>query len=315
MNLIKFITPTNLAAEKEKFLASPSYDPVFTYAWDSPAAQTWAAKKEKYRYLTSALLEQDMSRIVAVAQELFATKITPDLLTLAQELTKQAPDALPFTPLPEVVDAFAAAFKFLGLPEYSVEIVDTHGFNFRPMPRHKKVAMSRYINLDFFSLDGELKHELVHVIRYENGKYNRISAATQHLPTEEGLAAYCQDYLGQEGHSALFQHAAEYAATKVALRGSLREVIEYFLSIGFSPELAWQRAVRHKFGWQNTAEPGDIMKPSMYFYHEQLIRKLSDDERWRLFVGKISVDQLPQHPLYHGRIPLKKLRYFYGLDK
>jgi len=313
MNIITFLTPANLAAEKEKFFSSPSYHPIFTYAWGSPAARAWAANVPKYTQLTAAIVEQDGPGTVAAAKELFATSITPPLLKLAKEITSQAPAKLPETPLAAIVEAFADAFQQLGLPEYSIAIVDHHGFNFRPNPRNKRILMSRHISPDFFSVDGEIKHELVHIIRYENEKFNRLPRARQYLPTEEGLAAYCQDYGAEGGAAALFQHAAEYTATEVALRGSLREVIEHLLSIGFSPELAWQRAVRHKFGWKDTAQPGDIMKPSMYFYHQQLVRKLTDDERCRLFVGKIGIDQLSEYPAYTGRVPVKKLRDFYRL--
>ena len=83
------------------------------------------------------------------------------------------------------------------------------------------------------------------------------------------------------------------------------------MELGFSKELAWQRSVRHKFGFTDTKKPGDIMKPAMYFYHEQKIKALTDDERWRLFMGKIRIEELKDYPEYKGIVPLLKLKEFY----
>lgn len=311
MNLIKFLTPTNLAAEKEKFFASKTYHPTFNYLWDQPASQQWAQDHSKYATLLQAVTNQDFKKIVSAASQLFDTELTPNNLAYARQITSQRVEPLPQPSIPETETAFTHAFNQLGLSEYSLEVVDQHGFNFRPAPKNKQIIMSKHLQLDFFSVDGEVKHELAHIIRHENGKHNAIPKAKNYLPTEEGLATFCQDYTGAEGHRSLFQHAAEYTMTEVALQGSLRDMIEYLQSIGFSADLAWQRAVRHKFGWIDTCQPGGIMKPSMYFYHQQKIKALTDDQRFGLFVGKISLEQLEEFDRYQGRIEVTDLHNFY----
>ena len=112
----------------------------------------------------------------------------------------------------------------------------------------------------------------------------------------------------------MFQHAAEYVATEIGLNGSLRDVFDYFNEIGFDKELAWQRAIRHKFGFIQTNKPGDIMKPSMYYYNRQKVGQLSDGERLRLMVGKISIEDLDMHNSYKGRFPAEKVIKFFKLN-
>jgi hypothetical protein len=315
MNLIAYLTPTNLASEKERFFSSHQYNPIFRYIWDEPEALEWSQQNLKTQKLAQALKNQDSQAIQQVAEDLFETKITPELLTSAKQITSVVPSKNQTEPIEKIVMAFEKAFAFLGLDGYCVEIVDQHGFNFRPIAQQKKVVVSRHLNCDFFSVDGEVKHELTHIIRYENGQYNHISIAENYLPTEEGLATYCQDYAGHNGQNSLFQHAAEYTMTEVSLTSSLREVTQYLQEIGFSKELAWQRAIRHKFGFRDTSSAGDIMKPSMYFLHEQLVKQLQTDEKYRLFVGKITKKQLLDFPTYQGKIPLQKLQEFYTLGK
>ncbi len=311
MNLIQYLTPTNLAQEKERFFASKSYNPQLEYRWQEPEVREWVREKEDLQSLFAALNTQNADEVQQVASEYFDTALIPSFLEEAKRITSHVPERLPAQPIQNVVTAFKEAFSFFGLAEHSVEILDQHGFNFRPVSQEKKIVVSRYLNLDFFSIDGEVKHEMVHILRYENGKTNGIPPALDYLPTEEGLATYCQDYTGQHGESSLFQHAAEYSMTEVSLQSSLRDTITYLQDLGFSPELAWQRAIRHKFGFRDTSLPGDIMKPSMYFYHQQKIKALSQEEKYRLFVGKIARRQLPEYEKYDGKISLEKLQEFY----
>ncbi len=315
MNFIKYITPVNLANEKSKFFSSNIYNPQLEYNWNEPQSAKWVNTHPELREIIAILHAQDKDQIRIVFSKLFDTQITSELLNLSRNIVSNKPYIIPSEPITKVIKSFEQAFEFLGLEDYSIEIVDQYGFNFRPSAEDKKILVSKYLNLDFFSIDGEVKHELLHVIRHVNGKYNSIPKHPKYLPTEEGFATYCQDYAGENGRSSLFQHAAEYAMTEIALNGSLREVTDYLESIGFSQELAWQRAIRHKFGFIDTSKPGDIMKPSMYFYHEQQIKILTIEEKYRLFVGKITKEQLKEYPEYIGLIPLSKLQEFYNWNE
>ena len=172
--------------------------------------------------------------------------------------------------------------------------------------------MSKYANFEYMSVDGEIRHELVHIIRYENGIYNKIPRSDHYLPTEEGLATFMQDKDDIEGASQ-YQHAAEYMASRVGLSGSLRDIYNHFIGLGFSEDLAWQRASRHKFGFVNTKEPGDILKPAMYFANAQRVKNLSEKDLLNLFKGKVAIGDIESTNDYTGIVPENKLRYFYNI--
>lgn len=308
--LLQLITPTNLAEQKEKFFASRSYHPVFNYIWQSNRPQIGiASNKEK---LINAIINQDIASIIHYARAYFSVEDWR-YLEIAQQLTSSIPVLEEiYTPV-DFIAAFTKAARFLGLHNYSVKVVDRTGFNFRPRVKDKIILMSKQANLQFFDIEGEVRHELVHIIRYENGKYNQIKKSANYLPTEEGLATLMHD-TGKNGYASRFQHAAEYIASRIGMEGSLRDIYDYFLSIGFNKDLAWQRAVRHKFGFIKTRESGDILKPAMYFAHSQVLQKLSSVELLRLFVGKISLSDLIYYKEYRGVIEKDKLIQFYGLD-
>lgn len=309
MNLLANITPINLKEEHDKFLKSNSYHPVFKYSWQD--------KKPKFKItddktaLIAAVIGEDTATIVASAKKYFLFD-NWEYLELAKSIIATKPNSYPKQEISDFVNEFNKAFAYLGLSEYKIEVVDQHGFNFRPSVKTKSLLMSKYANFQFFEAVGETKHELSHIIRFENSEYNGIPSSENYLATEEGLATLMDDKRHTNG-PAQFQHAAEYIASYVGLNGSLRDVFDYFVSIGFNKELAWQRAARHKFGFINTKEPGDILKPTIYFANSQKIGELSNEEILRLYVGRISLADLNNHKEYKGKFPIEKLQSFFDL--
>ena len=164
--------------------------------------------------------------------------------------------------------------------------------------------------LQYFSIESEVKHEITHILRYENGEYNNIPRSDYYLANEEGLATYLQDLVKIDNYS-LYQHSAEYIASQIGMNSSLREIFNYFISLGFEPELAWHRSSRHKFGFIDTSKPGDILKPAMYFSQSQKIAKLSQDEILKLFVGKISLKDSEKYDKYFGRFDYGILKNYF----
>jgi hypothetical protein len=312
VSLLKFLTPTNIVEERIKFFSSRKYNPVFKYNRDFDI-DGWIRRRPKYKSLVKAILAQDTEGIMKLAGSLFETELTPNTLKLARNIVKNKPVLLEGDSIHKIVESFETAFKYFDL-DYQPELTNEEGFNFRPRYSEKKILIGKNLNLQYYSIDGEVKHEMLHIIRYENGKFNNIEKSAAYLPTEEGLAAYFHDYAGKNGEAALFQHAAEYLVTEIGIKSSLREMFDYLCSIGFNKELAWQRAIRHKYGFINTSEPGDIMKPSMYFYNEQKIKKLTDGEKLRLMVGRITQKELVKYPEYKGKISSEKIIEFYKLE-
>lgn len=309
MNLLKFITPLNLESEKVKFFSSDSYNPIFTYYWQSeePVYSTSGNKLN----LMKAIFDQNVSDIHKYATQQFEIG-SWEHIDLAEGILKIKPGKLIIEDHDQIAEKFNNAFAFLGLTAYKLRIVDTHGFNFRPLCHKNELLMSKYANFEYMSVDGEIRHELVHIIRYENGIYNKIPRSDHYLPTEEGLATFLQDKVDNHGGSQ-YQHAAEYVASRVGLSGSLRDIYNHFVRLDFSEELAWQRASRHKFGFVDTNKPGDILKPAMYFSNAQRVKKLPPQDLIKLFNGKISIGELPEYSEYRGFIDVEKLSNFYNL--
>jgi hypothetical protein len=309
--ILDIITPINIAEEREKFFGSSTYSPIFRYKWTSKEIQNFADKHAKYKKLALAIEKQDNDSIVEEAKIVFETQIEKNYLVIAQNIISSHPD-LPNESIPtkKVITEFERVLNYFEL-SYSFTVVPHAGFNFRPVYAKKEIQVNENIDFHLLSLDSGIKHEMTHILRYVNGKYNKISRSSDYLPTEEGLACFMQDTYGQFGEASLFQHAAEYVVTEIGLKSSFRQMIEYLCAIGFTKELAWQRAIRHKFGFVNTSQPGDIMKPSMYFYTEQKLKDLPINDLLKLFVGKISLHEINKIRKYSGLIPQEKLISFF----
>ncbi len=296
-DFLSITTPTNLDEEHAKFSTSRTYNPTFHYSWQDEAMVASANDVRKQR-LYQAIFRQDTGEITRRAAELFEIDMTDDLLTQARRAATNAQIAKHTGSAAEFAKLLQEAFRAFAL-HYTVEITDANGFNARPEQSKQRIVVSRDIHYEFFSMEGGVRHDLVHILRYENEKYNRLKRSPNYLPTEEGLASWAQDHTVPD--SGLAQHAAEYVGSAIGMNGTLRNIYDYMVDIGMSKELAWKRAARHKFGFIDTKESGDIMKPAMYYAGETKVANLSRDEKLRLFVGKIGFADLPRYPAYTGR--------------
>lgn len=306
-NIVTLITPTNLDEERDKFFSSSTYNPTFHYIWQDEGSSVEFRSPLK-QSLWSAIRSQDHSLIVESAKQFFEIDINPSTLKSAKyDASKRG--LVSRGSANEYADLFKQALSEFDIEDVDVVISDQSGFNARPDHLAKTVTISQHIEFSYFSMEGGVHHELVHILRYRNGEYNRIRRSPNYLPTEEGLASWCQDNANDD--NGLAQHAMEYLASDIGLRGSLRDICESLIDLGMSPDLAWKRASRHKFGFVDTSQSGDILKPSMYYSNELKVGLLSQEERLRLFVGKISLKELGDHPTYTGLWPAQKLiKYF-----
>lgn len=309
MNILKLLTPTNLAEEKEKFFSNNQYNPEFQYLWEEEKIENDSDYLLKTA-LYEAVLEQDNEKIIKAAQEYFAVDIESEHSNAIFDLGREYEKVEAFE-LDELVDAYRQAFRYFEL-EHEIAVNDHLGYGIRPQHKQQKLYISKAYSYQYMDIDGSVKHEMAHVIRYENGRYNGIKRSPDYLPTEEGLATYVQDYT-PELKSSLFQHAAEYEASRVGVQGSLRDIFDHFISLGFDKDLAWQRAARHKFGFKDTKSPGDIIKPAMYYFNARRILKLDPNQIVKLFIGKIGIDQALEQKEYKGRFKKDKICDFFDL--
>ena len=298
-SLVSLITPLNLQAEKEKFLGSHTYNPVFHYLWQDHPIDEIKFKNPLKNDLFCAVTNQDSKDISSTATRIFEVNIEDKVLKEARRFASVKGEKSTGS-ADEYAKLTRAGLDYFGLSDVEVVLTDQGGFNARPQHKAKKILVSSHIQFEYFSMEGEVHHELVHCIRYYNGLHNKIKQSLNYLPTEEGLASWCQDNTNSD--NGLAQHAMEYVATSVGLGGgSLRDIYDCFRDFGASSELAWKRASRHKFGFVDTSVGGDIVKPAMYYANEIKISKLSTVEKLRLFVGKISLGELQGYPYYTGR--------------
>lgn len=306
------ITPINFLEEEVSFFNSSSYQPQFQYNWDQNSIDDWLIKSPLYKDLVQAILIQNYDLITQNAQDLFRVPWSAMILKKAHQILQTPPETVQVSSL-ELKKKYQEAVEYFQL-DYDIEVIDQAGFLGRPQPRKKRILISRYADSYYFSAADSARHEFTHVIRFENGFMNNIKKSHYYLSTEEGLATYNQDFWQKNPTSARFQHAAEFAVTEITRKGSLREAVNYLISLGFPPKLAWQRAARHKFGFIDTSKPGNIMKPAMYFAYSQQIATLKDSERLRLFVGKISIEDLSLFPEYKGKWDEQILKeFFFGV--
>lgn len=301
-NLLDLITPLNLDSERVKFFKSRTYHPTFHYLWQDENISPHFSIKAKYP-LWEAIKTQNTEMIVEAASSLFEVRIEEDVLDQAIEVTK-GEGKLFAGSATEIKQMFLDVFKSFDL-DYQIEIVSEPGFNIRPDHNNHRLLISSDIHFEYFSMEGEVNHELVHVIRYMNAQHNGVKRSDNFLSTEEGLASWCQDHTN--GDLSQVQHAMEYVGSAVGLGSSLREIFDCFVAMGMTRELAWKRASRHKFGFVDTKLPGDILKPAIYYAGSVKIDQLSTEERLRLFVGKINLAQLEQFPKYEGLWPAEKI--------
>lgn len=307
MNLVRLITPTNLDEAKEKFFKSKNYSPIFEY--DFKGFSEYKNPIDSKERLIDAILRQNTKEITETAKQLFQVDLVK-YKRQAESVVKNTKVGTVSFSIEDIQGQFGNAISFLGL-DYKLSIIDKKGFNFRPSYKTKELLMSKFANLEFFSVWGEIQHELTHIVRYENHKFNKLKQSSDYLPTEEGLATLMQDSSKDEKNYSKFQHAAEYIASGVGVLGSLRDIFNYLIGIGFSTELAWQRAIRHKFGFIDTSKPGDIIKPAMYFENSQDIAKLPKAQILKLFQGRISVKDIERVGNLQGVVPEEKIIKFF----
>lgn len=300
MSYLSIITPINLVVEKERFFSSENYSPQLEYDWNNEKLRKFLQATPEGKSLIEALLSQDGQAITAAASEFFDVKFREDDIVLAKDLIKHIPAASNGN-----AEAYAKLMRQklakLGI-DYTVEIVDEHGFQGRPNHKKHILKLSKYLHLQFLCLDGITNHELVHIIRAVNGEYNNIPISRNYLPTEEGLACLVQDEMLTRPTPSSFQHALEYLAAHLSQTVGFREIYNFLIDHGSDPENAWLRGIRQKFGLRDTSRPGGLARSGMYFYHENLLRGFSQDELLRLFVGKIAVSELSKYHEYRGKI-------------
>lgn len=325
LNYLIYTTPLNIAEEKEKFFTSVTYNPQFRYVkadkrfleqiiQDLEARDKKNTKNYFKAKLFFSILHDENEEITRWAKRLFNKRLTSELHDEALQYIQSYDTSFSNKEtVRELADLFEKTIEYFQIP-YKIVIEDKHGFNCRPVHSKRKLYISKYANLEYFPAEGVVKHEICHIIRGYNQLFCNLPRLNFYLRTEEGLACYLQDFTTKHGRRSLYQHSVEYLATEVALRGSFRDIYRFMIDMGFNKELAWNRAIRHKFGFSDTKKSGDLMKPSMYFTNEMKVKSFSHKELLKLLSGKISYSQLPLVNDYNGKVQKAKIQEYFQLQ-
>ena len=199
MTLLEILTPINIKEEERKFFNSKHYNPIFKYAWQNKKNIKLGTNKIE---LKKAVLDQDYEKIIKQSKIAFQVKINKVNLDTAKKIIQNRPNFDIDRSKKSIESEFKKVFSVLNL-DYKIRITQDSGYLARPKQSQKLILIGNNIQNDLSSLSNFIKHEISHIIRYENSKYNLISRDKDYLGTEEGLASYVQDYTSSDGQISL----------------------------------------------------------------------------------------------------------------
>ncbi len=162
---------------------------------------------------------------------------------------------------------------------------------------HHKIRIQSGILVSDRAID-RLAHHLVdvHVFRTINGERQPLKAFAvglhHHFATEEGLAVKMEELLGLLTPSLRRKYAARAIVAAMATEKSFFDIVSELVKF-FDVEEAFTLAERSKRGLADTSQPGGFIQDHVFLQGKKKVDPLSNDDLRMLFVGKISVEQLP----------------------
>ena len=272
MGLLADLIPTNLAAEKVKFLAAQGkYDPQFTYNQDF-SYQTltkYGLPQENY-YQKAQNYLQNIPQDKKVTKKLMTEEeVTFEITSLCDKLQIQSPT-----------------------------IIFRHDQNGNFMLGNDSLKIRLPISFDKTSFLLSLNHEIqTHYLRRLNNKLQPWAKEKRPkenwIRTEEGLATY--NGHRQSDSRNLGRLTFLYCLVDLAQKSSFQKCYQQALEFFQNQELAFTYTTRVKRGLTDTSQPGGFTKDIVYWegYHE--IKDWLSDPRHDL------------HDLYWGRISWREV--------
>jgi hypothetical protein len=317
-----WITPTNLPQERERFLAGKVENPLFEYP-TYPKEKLWQYLKkisnipcrtndqiavylhqrqlEELSLRIQLIISRDTPEYSAITQKLYLCRFPEDILNQAKEDSNSIDkfEAQEKANPTEIVDTIKNYLNSYGINDWQVVLTEETAFYFRVKASKKTILVSKNVNWDFCDLDNTLAHEIDgHVVRAINASKQTNSLLQKPLPfyikTEEGLASFLGDYFSTTTTISRKHHALKYLAGNVAISSSFREVFEFLVNSGFTPELAFQRTFKLKRGMSDTSKPGLYAKEAVYYEGMREVKNFLDSggDLEHLYSGKFGLDDL-----------------------
>ena len=282
MSVLQDITPINLLAEKQKFLAEPTSNPQFIYKnpIDEKKLTQYGVPQKKYLDLATAILEK--TYFGRNEQDLYMTK--------GKKLSQ------------EEVDRKIRSFLEMHRLEDRFNLVWSSSFVSRTTISSDTIKLRLPAEFRQEDLLGMLYHEIgTHAIRrinYEQQpwfKKKKKFGFSSYLKTEEGIASLHS--LIPHSYKSAFVSAIRYIAADTANKGSFAETWAALEPYVEDLDRRWTIVFRQKRGITDTSQPGGYTKDLVYF--EGLV------EVWRwlssqnfaladLYYGKLALEDVPK---------------------
>ncbi|MGM0568436.1 MAG: tyrosine/phenylalanine carboxypeptidase domain-containing protein [Elusimicrobiota bacterium] len=315
------LLPLNRHEEKQKFLESETYNPIFKYSINlenvkealkfarspgkedkTPVASFYRRLKQETVLKAKLLFNiEDNRKYNTLVEQIFGSHSLEDK-KLAFKILAQSED--------ENLSEKVSASKLK--KEIEEELNNEKLFNWKI--RLKKnmnskmnlVAAKNMININscaaFFphEIYRLIIHEIrVHLYRALNGERQKWSifktGTAAYSEAEEGLAVYFENHLGFCPRQQMKIYAGRLLAVDCALDASFRHTFNY-LRKWFNPEFSYRFTERAKRGMIDTAMPGSFRKEAYYISGYRKIEKIKKEKDFpgTLFSGKIALDEISE---------------------
>lgn len=319
----KWLTPLNVSEEREKFLAQSNQNPRLVYNEipsdllktlltqlsslesyeedNSLEAWIFQRKKEELKLEIELLLHRGETELSAISCKLYQctfpkASLEKAQVDSAQNISFENQETIDRQKIVESISSYLAGYN---VHDWEVSLVPDSDFYFRVRANLKKILISQRFNFDFCDLDNVLAHEIDgHVIRGINSRTQTNPLLQKPFPfyikTEEGLASFLGDYCSTTADISRKHHALKYLAGYLGLKSSFVEIYEFLVEHGFTPDLAFQRTLRLKRGFENTGLPGCFAKEAMYYEGMLEVKDFIDHggSIEKLYSGKLGLNDL-----------------------
>ncbi|NCN45895.1 MAG: hypothetical protein COU63_03850 [Candidatus Pacebacteria bacterium CG10_big_fil_rev_8_21_14_0_10_36_11] len=276
MGLVADLQPTNFLAEKQRFLASPNFNPQFNY----------------YRFFATEDLVQNglpNTKYIDLAEKIIETTFTKFSI---EELQSQRGELLN----EEIVSREIRNFLKLHGLERKFEIIWSAEFVSRAAINANEIKLRLPCSIYKEDLDSLLYHEIgTHALRrinYEQQpwfKKKKNYGFAPYLKTEEGLAVLHAMY--PQKMQLTYMAALNFLATIKAQEESFLEVWQYLNHYLGDAERAFTLTFKKKRGLTDTSRPGGFTKDYVYFEGFVETTKFMVENNFplkELYYGKIS---------------------------
>lgn len=329
IKLIHHLNPVNLTEEKEKFLASKTYNPQFEYIklkFDpielidrlhkintdgTPLGLIFQAKKEEVSKKIALLESIDDIYFTQRSTALFSKPTEEEVkhaLKLIQTKTPKNTDKIHYLTIEEVKEEFEKTLATYNLSHWKVKIKESMVADCLA-GKQNTIFLKKTAEISKKRLHSLIVHEIeTHVLTAENGKkqpydiFNRGTA--NYLVTQEGLAMYNTCEQCGPPFSYRKKPMIQIIAIDYAISHSFRETYDYLRKLGCKVHEAFRATTKAKRGLCDTGKKGAFTKDYVYYKGYYQVENFVNNggSLSELYLGKINLEDLEKAQKVKGII-------------